>query len=256
MSKRKNQKRNVGKGSRHSDRPSQARWKTSGEGLLADTRGNPEAHEHEVSEPNPAAASDAPSGYPSVAVQVIVSAAVVAHFLMFVLSYTAIIDPSTTHASILDTATPYLRATHFAADGRPFYLGHGIQDEQPHRLQVASLEPGQSVTDRNVEWTTIQPQGIPGLAESDRYARWMVLAETLAKSDRASLAATAIGPFLRGDDSIDAVRVVRLPTLLTTVEDDKSPVAYLARVVNSEDEVRLVAVQPRRMTTFERSDAP
>ncbi|MEL6107178.1 MAG: hypothetical protein AAFU85_14140 [Planctomycetota bacterium] len=65
-----------------------------------------------------------------------------------------------------------------------------------------------------------------------------------------------IGPFVQDQAAVDAVRVVRLPTLLTTDEDDRSPVAYLARIVRDGESVRLVAVQPKRLTTFERSDAP
>ncbi|MEL6107179.1 MAG: hypothetical protein AAFU85_14145 [Planctomycetota bacterium] len=183
MSKRKNQKRNSGKGSRQPDPPSKPRWKTSGENPPGPREETPEPQHLERREADSAISTESPNGPPSLAVQAVVSVAIVAHLVLIAVSFTAIIDPSETHSSLLDAAAPYLRSTHFAADGRSFYLGRDDEDEQPHRLQVASLQPGQSVTERGVEWSTIEPQGIPGFAESDRYARWMVLAATLARSD-------------------------------------------------------------------------
>ncbi|MEO1526251.1 MAG: hypothetical protein AAFX06_12500 [Planctomycetota bacterium] len=193
-------------------------------------------------------------GLPSVAVQALVSVLVVAHLVILLVSYTSIIEPSSTQASLIEKAAPYLRMTHFSADGRPFYLAHGNSDEQPHRLQVATLPKGVAATDSSIEWTTIEPAGTAGLAESDRYARWMALADTLAASEQSSLAAAILGPMVKTDASIDLIRVLRLPTMLTTVEDDANAVAYLARVVRDGDATRLVSVQSRRLTTSVRGE--
>ena len=197
------------------------------------------------------------AGVPSAAIQWLVSVLLVAHLAALFVSYTAIIEPGSTHGAMLAAASPYLRSTHFAADGRSFYLAHGNSDEQPHRLQVTTLEPGASVTGPGIEWKTIEPKGVAGLAESDRYGRWMALSASLAQSDQSSLAAALIGPMIEGDASIDAIRIIRLPTMLTTVEDDANAVAYLARVVRDDGQWRLVSVQPKRLTTSIRGeDAP
>ncbi|QEG00080.1 hypothetical protein Mal15_41490 [Stieleria maiorica] len=183
----------------------------------------------------------------------LISAAIVVHLLALFVSYSALIEPSSTHSSLLDLASPYLRSTHFSADGRRFYLAHATPDEQPHRLQFASAgKDGDLVIDRQTEWTTVQPGGIAGLAASDRYGRWMALAATLAQSDRPSLAAALLMPLISADPSIDAVRVVRLPTQLTTVADDSAPPVYLARVVRSGDQVRLVSIGAKRLSTYAR----
>ena len=183
----------------------------------------------------------------------LISAAILVHLFALFVSYTAIIEPSSTHSSLLDLLSPYLRSTHFAADGRRFYLAHATPDEQPHRLQFASASGGDRlVIDRQTEWTTIQPSGIAGLTESDHYARWMGLVATLAQSDRPSLAAALLMPLVAADPSIDAVRIVRLPTQLTTAADDAAPPVYLARVVRNAGEVRLVSIGSKRLSTYSR----
>ncbi|WP_372898622.1 hypothetical protein [Stieleria sp.] len=183
----------------------------------------------------------------------LISAAILVHLFALFVSYTAIIEPSTTHSSLLDLLSPYLRSTHFAADGRRFYLAHATPDEQPHRLQFASAADGDTlVIDRQTEWTTIEPSGIAGLAESDRYGRWMGLVATLAQSDRPSLAAALLMPLVAADPSIEAVRIVRLPTQLTTAADDAAPPVYLARVVRDANEVRLVSIGAKRLSTYSR----
>jgi hypothetical protein len=180
----------------------------------------------------------------------LISAAIVVHLFTLLLSYSAIIEPSATHSNLLDAASPYLRSTHFAADGRPFYLAHATPDEQPHRLQTASGGDEKTLTiDLQTKWTTIEPGGGAGLAASDRYGRWMGLVATLAQSDQPSLAASLLMPLVSGDDSIDAVRIVRFPTELTTATDDAAPPVYLARVVRGSDGVSLVSIQSKRLTT-------
>ena len=187
---------------------------------------------------------------PGTTTQRLISAAIVLHLFALFLSYSAIIEPSTTHSSSLDALAPYLRTTHFAADGRPFYLAHATPDEQPHRLQITSDRGDTTVPiDAQTKWTTVEPGGTAGLASSDRYGRWMGLVATLAQSDQPSLAAALLMPLVAADPSIDAVRIVRLPTELTTAADDSAPPVYLARVIRGADEVRLVSIVSKRLTT-------
>lgn len=183
----------------------------------------------------------------------LISVAIVVHLFALFLSYSAIVEPSSTHSSLLDALSPYLRSTHFAADGRPFYLAHGTADEQPHRLQFASADDSKMLQiDLQTRWTTIEPGSVPGLAASDRYRRWMGLVATLAQSDQPSLAAALLMPLVSADDSIDAVRIIRLPTELTTAAEDAAPPVYLARVIREDSGVRLVSVQSKRLTTSPR----
>lgn len=184
----------------------------------------------------------------------ILSCLLVVHLIAIFVSYSAIIEPSQTHSQLLAAATPYLRSTHFSADGRPFYLAHDTPDEQPHRLQYATRDAkdGSLVIDSQTQWTTIEPSGIAGLASWDRYARWMVLTSTLAQSDRPSLAAALLMPLVAADESIDAIRIIRLPTQLTTSEEDAAPPVYLARVIRTLDEIRLVSIGAKRLSTNQR----
>lgn len=175
----------------------------------------------------------------------------VAHLIAVAFSYLAIVEPSSIHTSILASSAPYLRSTHFAADGRRYYMAHGTPDEQPHRLQYATLDDQQAI-DSNTNWETVKPSGIPGLASSDRYQRWMILTATLAESDQPSLAAALLLPLVKQDDSIDVIRVIRLPTELTTAADDSAPPPYVARVVRDENQTRIVSIQSPRLTTSRR----
>jgi hypothetical protein len=197
-----------------------------------------------------------PGGGPARKLRFVLMLFVGLHLVAVFLSYSALIEPSSTHSRLLSVVDPYLRMTHFAADGRPFYLAQGTADEQPHRLQVASGNAGDGAAsfeiDVQTEWTNVEPTGVPGLAASDRYERWMRLVAALAEADRHSLAATMLMPLIVDDPSIDAVRIVRLPTELTTVADDAAPPVYLARVVRRGDVVRLVSIESKRLTTFQR----
>jgi hypothetical protein len=191
---------------------------------------------------------------PGAAPRVAISVAITFHLVALLLSYSAIVEPSSTHSRLLDALSPYLRSTHFAADGRPFYLAHATPDEQPHRLQFTTIGDGGTATiDSQTQWTTVEPGGLAGLAASDRYGRWMRLVATLAQSDQPSLAAALLMPLVSADSSIDAVRIIRLPTELTTAADDAAPPVYLARVVRADDSVRLVSIVSKRLTTSARA---
>ena len=187
----------------------------------------------------------------------VISAALVLHFLTLFLSYAATVEMSDTQARYLNAAIPYSRITHFDADQRRLFLGHNNSQDQPHRLQVARLEEGQELAEfklgPGVDWETVAPLGPAGLAGNDRYSRWMRWVSLLSDSERSGLAATLIGPFVRFDPTVAAVRIVRLPTELTTIEQDAKPVAYLARVTRRDGELHLVAVRPSAQTTFART---
>ncbi len=204
---------------------------------------------------------------PNPATQRLLLGLAVAHLGLLFLSYTAVVGPSAGHSRWLSVLAPLLRTTHFGADGRPYYLAQGTPDEQPHRLQFVSLPDNESELklDAQTQWTTIEPSGFAGFASHDHYRRWMRLVATLAESERPSLAAALLMPLVNNQSEsdgpkIDAVRIIRLPTQLTTAVDDAAPPAYIARVVRSVrkdggNDVRLVSIQPTRLTTFSQADA-
>lgn len=192
---------------------------------------------------------------PSPKLRWLISAVVVFHLAALAISYAAIVEPSATHSELLNALTPYLRSTHFAAEGRRFYLAHATPDEQPHRLQYATRNEFASFeVDPRTQWTTVQPEGYAGLASHDHYARWMTLIATLAESEQPSLAAALLLPLVEENDEIDAVRIVRLPTQLTTIAEDSRGPVFLARVIRSGENVKLVSIKAKRLTTYQRAD--
>lgn len=206
---------------------------------------------------DPVASKAGSPTFPNSLTQRLLVGLVVAHLGLLFLSYTAVVGASAGHLRWLSAAAPVLRTTHFGADGRPFYLAQGSSDEQPHRLQFATNPVSGSTLkiDAQTEWTTVEPSGLSGFASNDHYRRWMSLVATLAESDQPSLAAALLMPLVdhqseSNSPRIDAVRIVRLPTQLTTAVEDAAPPAYVARVVRNGKDVRLVSIQPTRLTTF------
>ena len=90
----------------------------------------------------------------------------------------------------------------------------------------------------------------PGLAESDRYARWLSTAATLAENDQPSLVAELLLPVVRGDESIRAIRIARQLNDLDATIEDSLPAPYMARVVRRGDSVALVQLQPERLSAM------
>ena len=88
----------------------------------------------------------------------------------------------------------------------------------------------------------------PGFAESDRYARWLATAATLAENDQPGLVAELLLPVVQADTSIRAVRIKRLTTDLNTTLDESLPPPYVARIVRSAGNVSLVQLQPARLS--------
>ncbi|TWU02800.1 hypothetical protein [Stieleria varia] len=184
---------------------------------------------------------------PSEKIRWALSVWLIVHLGLVAISFAGVVQLSGLQSAILDTAAPYLESTHFAAGGRPYYLAHGDPDEQPHRLQVSTSSS--AVNDESL-WSTVEPFGAPGMAGNDRYARWFATAATLAEAEQPSLVAQLLLPIVESDDSIAAIRIVRLPTQLTTAVDDSQPPPYVARVARKNGRVSLVQLQASRLTTM------
>tara|TARA_R110002049_G_scaffold72490_2_gene187206 strand:+ start:239381 stop:240226 length:846 start_codon:yes stop_codon:yes gene_type:complete len=188
-----------------------------------------------------------PESVPTPWVRGVLSFAVVTHLAALSLSLLGVVEPSETHARLLAAVNPYLRLTHFGADDRPVYLAHGDASEQPHRLQVRRED------DDDAKWQTIGPPHENGLAQADRYRRWLGTIANLAESDQPGLVAVLLIPEIErlteqgNDRSIKQVRIARLPTQLTTVADDAQPPPYLANVVYADRQVSLVQIKEGRL---------
>src|SRR6056297_562550 len=169
----------------------------------------------------------------------VVALLVVVHLVAVTLSMLAVIEPSETHAELLSLVQPYLRATRFDIDDRPIYLTHDDRSDQPMRIQVSD-----SVSPSEDSWRTIEPPGTAGLAGSDRYHRWLATAVLLQDSEQPGLVAELLLGFVRSHPDARSVRIVLLPTDLTTVVDDAGAAAYVARVARGGDRVSLVHVPP------------
>ena len=183
--------------------------------------------------------------YPTRRVRRVASAILSVHLLALAASFFAVVEPSETQARVLAWLQPYLRMTRFGVDERPIYLAHGNRSEQPMRLQVSrTFRPG----DR--DWRTVEPEGVPGLASSDRYHRWLSTAVLLADAEQPGLVAELLLGHVASDPEIRAVRIVVLPTDLTTVMDDDQPPPFEARVARGSGRVSLVHVPPEEQSSI------
>jgi hypothetical protein len=209
---------------------------------------------------------DGGDGLPSSGVRAFLSIWLPLHLFAIFISFSAVVEPSGLHASLQGLLRPYLQVTHFDADDRLVYLAHGEATERAHRLQVSTneitnLEGGAG----DQGWTTIGPRGKvvttqagreivesfasrPGLAESDRYARWLTTAATLAENEQPGLVAELLLPVVRSDQSIKAIRIERLMNDLDSTVEESLPPPYMARVVRNDDRVALVQLQATRLS--------
>ncbi len=198
--------------------------------------------------------SQTQSSSPGLPLKVALSLWLVFHFLALTVSYTSVVEPSETQGQWQQALQFYLYPTHFLADDRPIYLAHGDPSEQPHRLQVTAVNPSANpalfdLPIDDPQWQTIQPPGIAGLAGNDRYSRWLSTAAILATNEQPSLVAELILSVALEDPSITAVRIVRLPTELTTTAADALPPPYAAYVAKQNDVISLVQVNEPRLST-------
>ena len=143
---------------------------------------------------------------------------------------------------------------HFAADDRPVYLAHGVASEQPHRLQITSDELTDMNDVANCQWQSVgsgdyeSADAPPGLAVSDRVARWLATAATLAENDQPGVVAELLLPIAQHFPNAKAIRIVRFPTDLSDVNaTTESP--YLARIVRSDDSLSLIQLKPERLSS-------
>ncbi len=199
---------------------------------------------------------------PSEAVRAAISIWLPIHLFALLVSMGAVVEPSSIHARLQAVLRPYLQLTHFGVDDRPLYLAYGDSSEQAHRLEVTDGEIQQS--DANVGWTNPHfragddsqltiVRGLaaePGLAVSDRYARWLATAATLAESDQPSLVAELLLPALPSDGSIRGVRIVRRTTDLSTSLDDDLPPPYVARLATVAGRPSLIRLQETRLNAI------
>lgn len=202
-------------------------------------------------------ASDSPdsdtgpvSGFPSVNIRMWMSIWVSIHLAAVVVSYTSVVEPSSLQAKLVQFLQPYLRISHFGADDRPVYLAHGDALEQPHRLQVSSSK-GDARQFDDTDWRTIEGFGgraAPGLAASDRMARFLSTVALLSRNEQPSLVAELLLPIATEDAQLTAIRIVRLPTDLNDINVEVEAV-YEARIVRKEDSVSLVQLREERLST-------
>lgn len=191
---------------------------------------------------------------PSPVVRWLLSFWVVFHLAALVISYTGVVEPSSLHARLMTLIHPYVRPTHFAADDRPVYLTHGGSDEQPHRIQVTTRPVTESDAAGEKHWLTVGPAedgglaSTPGLAVSDRVARWLATAAMLSENDQPSMVADLLLPIAKSDPKIQAIRIVRYPTDLSDVTAEvEAP--YVARVIRDGEATSLVQLKERRLSS-------
>jgi hypothetical protein len=185
---------------------------------------------------------------PAARVRVALSLWLVFHLAALAISFTSVVEPSTLHARLAQLVHPYLRPLHFAADDRPVYLAQGDAGERPHRLQVTrDVVTDIAAVDR-YRWQTVGPDASPGLAVSDRLSRWLTTAAMLAENEQPSLVAEMLLPFVQGDPTIHSVRIVRLLTELSDVNEQASS-PYVARVIRDGDLITLVKLNPPRLSS-------
>ena len=212
--------------------------------------------------PTRSAAGSGDATMPSDRVRAAISIWLPIHLFALLVSVAAVVEPSTIHARLHGLLRPYLQLTHFGVDDRPLYLAYGDTSEQAHRLEVTEAEIQES--DANVEWTNPHFRSSdesqltivgglaagPGLAVSDRYARWLATAATLAESDQPSLVAELLLPLLPTDGSIRGVRIVRRMTDLNTTLDDNLPPPYVGRLATVDGRTSLIRLQETRLNAI------
>ncbi len=185
------------------------------------------------------------SGYPGSAMRALITIWLPFHLFALAVSFTAVVEPSSLQVRFQSLLRPYLEITHFDAGGAPVYLAHGQSDEQAHRLEFSRSDINNNeAADSQQAWTAFDFEGLPGLARGDRRGRLLSTAATLAENEQASLVAELLWPFVKSDESIRAIRIVRLPTEL----HEDLPPPYVARVIRRGDELSLVQLQSGRLS--------
>ena len=190
--------------------------------------------------------SDGPQ--PTVTLRRVLSFWLCFHLFAILVSFTSVVEPSAIHARLATLFHPYLRPAHFSADDRPVYLAYGEMSERPHVLQVSTqLQSDLGSVDSN-EWQQVGPERYPGLAVSDRIARWLSTAAMLSENDQPGLVAELLLPVVQRNPDVNAIRIVRLLTDLDDVNAEPESV-YVANVVRSAESVSLVQLNAARLSS-------
>lgn len=195
---------------------------------------------------------------PSIGARTWLSIFLCIHLPAVFLSFAGVVEPSSLHARISALVQPYLMVTHFSADDRPVYLAHGVESEQPHRLQITSDKLFEINGERDCRWQTVgmgnylAEDCLPGLAVSDRVARWLATAAMLAENEQPGVVAELLLPIAEHFTEANAIRIVRYPTDLNDINVVPSS-PYLARIDRSDDAVSLIQLTPRRLSSQARN---
>lgn len=203
-----------------------------------------------------ASGQDGPSG-PGPQLKAFLACFLAFHFLALLVTFASVIEPSELHAAIDEKLSLYLQNANFSTDERPVYLASGSSTEQPFRFQSTTVDPhlDASILEAGLEderWTTIAPPGPAGGLGNDWYARWLKNATILAEAQSSGAVAELLLSKVPDDESVKAIRIVRLPTELTTAEEDLRPAPYTAFVSRHDGKVALVQAVKSRLATQKR----
>lgn len=207
----------------------------------------------------------------SVAQKTLALAAMV-HLFALAIGAVAAQNPSQTVSALAGLFGPYLQVLHFGFDDQPVdlvsvggrqplsLLVAATEDQMPRRLEMASVlssetgSPFDSSSESGDVWSAL-PAVLPGGGADDRQQRWLSTLALLSERDQPSLVAELLRPALSLETSGEKpgfVRIVRRPTILSTV-DEKAPPPYEAWVLSSDEqqdaaEWTIVCRQPARLT--------
>jgi hypothetical protein len=191
---------------------------------------------------------------PTPRVAQLVSAAIMLHGLLILLSYLAVVRPSEIQARILNSFAPYLATLHFnaesdaadvgTAEGVSFFLARGEASERSHRLQF------KTTVDRSDDgWVTAEHSGAAGSGRLRRHQRFLTAVASLGESEQNALVARLVYPLIQSRPDVQMVRVIRLPNTMTNPIQDSDSTPYTAAIVREQDAVRLVRVPPPRLSS-------
>jgi hypothetical protein len=88
----------------------------------------------------------------------------------------------------------------------------------------------------------------PGLAVSDRVARWLSTSATLAENEQSGVVADLMYPIAQSFPDANAIRIVRYPTDLDDI-NAKETSPYVARLVRTDGSIELIHLRPKRLSS-------
>ncbi len=197
------------------------------------------------------------------------SVAVSLHAALIVFAYIGVVRSSSLQGRILESFSSYLSLLHLApdgnaaedatADGTAFFLARGDGEDRAYRLQfLRSSSAADSATASSAtassamadgDWVTGRVRGTPGGVRWRRHSRYYAFIAGLGGNDQNALAARLVLPLVGDQPAAAAVRVVRLPNVMTNVVQDAEPPPYTAAIVRRGDRLRLARVPQPRLTS-------